>query len=212
MNMITDFGIFAIPILPVLRLQMPRRRKLHLLGVFCLGFLYVIETWALVDVFNDPSSACAISIVRLNELHRTKGSKDPLWDSAATAYWSAIELNVGILCACLPTLRPLIKKFAPRLLGSSQGESHYTHQLGSVQTRRTRIGNEAAIYIQKEVEFQSTTELRSKEVMKDPFSIREESLDEIISERRTAQAKWRKVVIYGRFILNIPFMIIFKSL
>ncbi|OAL49913.1 hypothetical protein IQ07DRAFT_644183 [Pyrenochaeta sp. DS3sAY3a] len=164
MNMVTDFAIFAIPIRPVLHLQMPRRRKLHLLAVFCLGFF-----------------ACAISIVRLIELHRTNGTKDPLWDSAATAYWSAIELNVGILCACIPTLRPLVKKFAPRLIGSTARETLYAHQFGSVQTKRSKI-NETGIYVQKEIEFQSTTELRSKEAMKNPFSIRGESVDEIIIE------------------------------
>lgn len=28
--------------------------------------------------------------------------------------WSAVEINVGIICACIPNLRPLIKLFIPR--------------------------------------------------------------------------------------------------
>jgi hypothetical protein len=31
--------------------------------------------------------------------------------------WSAIEVNVGIICACIPTLKPLVSRISPRLLG-----------------------------------------------------------------------------------------------
>ncbi|KAH7361183.1 hypothetical protein BKA66DRAFT_211313 [Pyrenochaeta sp. MPI-SDFR-AT-0127] len=175
-NMITDFLIFAIPIWPVIKLQMPLRRKVHLLAVFCLGFF-----------------ACAISIIRLENLHRFNNSRDPLWTSSSTAYWSAIELNIGILCACLPTLRPLIKKFAPRLLGSTAGETTMTHRLGTIQSRRTNKEiDETGIYIQKEVEFQSTTELRSNEAIKNPFSVRGESLDEVSSQEAEHTSKPRR--------------------
>jgi hypothetical protein len=30
--------------------------------------------------------------------------------------WSAIEVNVGIICACIPTLKPLISHLSPQLL------------------------------------------------------------------------------------------------
>ena len=38
---------------------------------------------------------------------------------AVTAYLSILETNLGIICACVPTLRPLVKKIAPVLVGSS---------------------------------------------------------------------------------------------
>lgn len=43
---------------------------------------------------------------------------DPLDDNVGAAAWSAIECNTGIICACLPTLRPLISRFVPHLLSS----------------------------------------------------------------------------------------------
>lgn len=46
LNVVSDFVIFAIPIWPVLQLQMPLRRKAHLLVVFCLGFLCVFNEMA----------------------------------------------------------------------------------------------------------------------------------------------------------------------
>ena len=41
--------------------------------------------------------------------------------------WSMIEANVGIVCACLPTLRAFMSRFVPALVswrGSSFGRSH----------------------------------------------------------------------------------------
>ena len=61
------------------------------------------------------TSACAVSVVRLQRLVATTRSADPFHDGATPVYLGAIELNTGILCACLPTLRPLYLKIAPRL-------------------------------------------------------------------------------------------------
>lgn len=36
------------------------------------------------------------------------------------AAWSSIEVNVAIICACLPTLKPLIIRIFPSLLGSTR--------------------------------------------------------------------------------------------
>lgn len=32
--------------------------------------------------------------------------------------WSAAELNIAIVCACLPSLKPLAQKIAPKWLGN----------------------------------------------------------------------------------------------
>ena len=85
---------------------------------------------------------------------------DPTWDGSATTYWSSVELNIGILCACLPTMRPLFKKYAPGLFGSSREES--TYRLGAITSRTVRKAQtDEGICIHQEVQFQSTTELRS---------------------------------------------------
>lgn len=38
-NLITDFIIFSLPLPVIKSLQLPRRQKVMLMGVFCLGFL-----------------------------------------------------------------------------------------------------------------------------------------------------------------------------
>lgn len=49
-------------------------------------------------------------------------SDDPPWNGAGAAIWSVIELNCAIICASLPTLRPLIAKVVP---GMSSNNSNY---------------------------------------------------------------------------------------
>lgn len=145
MNIVTDFMIFLIPVFPVVKLQMGSKQKGMLLGLFCLGFF-----------------TCIISCVRLSTLHKGIHTQDPFWDNAPAAYWSVVELNCGILCACLPTLRPLIQRVIPRLL-STVGATPRTgtaisHKFSTIQ-KGTRGDAEEGIYIRKDIELHSTVEL-----------------------------------------------------
>ena len=41
--------------------------------------------------------------------------------------WSNIEINVGIMCACMPSLRVILVRMFPKVLGTTKGASqgHY---------------------------------------------------------------------------------------
>lgn len=43
---------------------------------------------------------------------------DQTWHSPLLCIWSAVELNVAIICSCAPTLRCLIQRFWPKFLNS----------------------------------------------------------------------------------------------
>lgn len=55
---------------------------------------------------------------------------DQTWHSPLLCIWSAVEMNVAILCSCAPTLRCLIQRFWPKLLDSimstAQRSNHQT--------------------------------------------------------------------------------------
>ncbi|KAK3342001.1 hypothetical protein B0T25DRAFT_438833, partial [Lasiosphaeria hispida] len=93
MNIVTDFIVFMVPMPAIRSLQLPRRQKVLVASIFCLGFF-----------------TCAISIVRLFTLHGAINTTDPTWDNVPSAYWSIVEINCGILCASLPPLRPLLRR------------------------------------------------------------------------------------------------------
>lgn len=92
-------------------------------------------------------SACVTSMVRLNYLTRATHTTDPTSeytnlplggratslplyadDNGPIAVWPQIELNMGIICSCLPPLQPLVTRVFPGLLGSvthSRGRANY---------------------------------------------------------------------------------------
>ncbi len=59
-------------------------------------------------------SVTIISIIRLHSLI-THPWDDPnaTWVKVDVALWSTVEINVGIICACLPSLRSLVVRIFP---------------------------------------------------------------------------------------------------
>lgn len=101
-NIVTDLIVFSLP-MPVIRsLNLPKKQKIGLMLIFAVG------------VF-----ACVTSILRLRSLYIASISKDLTYDNVGAATWSAVELNVAIICACLPMMKPLLVRMFPRLLSSS---------------------------------------------------------------------------------------------
>ncbi|PVH91113.1 hypothetical protein DM02DRAFT_479113, partial [Periconia macrospinosa] len=94
MNIITDLMIIILP-MPVIRsLQLKPSQKYLLMGIFAFGAV-----------------VCVISVLRLHSLAIIARSTDPSYDNAPAASFSAVEAWVAIICACLPTLRPLLSQW-----------------------------------------------------------------------------------------------------
>ncbi len=60
-----------------------------------------------------------VSILRLQTLISYAASPNPTWNYFELIVWSTVEIYVGLVCACLPTLRLLLVKLFPVLGGSS---------------------------------------------------------------------------------------------
>jgi hypothetical protein len=78
-------------------------------------------------------SICVVSILRLPVLIAAAKSKDPTGDNPAVAKWSIVELNVAIICASLTTLRPLILRCFPALIGSEDGDGPEFSSYGAMR-------------------------------------------------------------------------------
>jgi len=63
-------------------------------------------------------------------------SKDVTFDNGPAAYWSSIEVNVGIICASLPTLKAFVSRFFPKFFGGSSRNNGQP----STTTRRHTTG------------------------------------------------------------------------
>lgn len=66
------------------------------------------------------SSVTVVSIIRLRALVKFATDIENLtWDYLETIRWSFIEINVGIFCVCMPSLRLLFAYLFPKILGTS---------------------------------------------------------------------------------------------
>jgi hypothetical protein len=60
-----------------------------------------------------------VSILRLKSLMKYASSTNVTWDNIPVAIWSTIELNVGMMCTSLPTVRLLAVRIWPIMNGST---------------------------------------------------------------------------------------------
>jgi len=64
-------------------------------------------------------SVTVVSTIRLYTLDNLANSKDQTFDNSDQATLSAVEVNVVIICACLPAMRPLFAVMMPKYFSSA---------------------------------------------------------------------------------------------
>ncbi|KAK7728675.1 hypothetical protein SLS63_006536 [Diaporthe eres] len=82
--------------------------KLHWKKKVSVGLMFFVGTFVTV-----------VSVLRLQSLMQYASSTNVTWDNTSVAIWSTIELNVGMICTSLPTLRLLAVRVWPVLNGST---------------------------------------------------------------------------------------------
>ncbi|KAH7131876.1 hypothetical protein B0J11DRAFT_565468 [Dendryphion nanum] len=95
-NILQDVSLIILPIFILRKLIIPRKEKISLCIILGLG-----------------GFASLASVLRLHALYIVVISEDITWDNPGTATWSAMELNIGIICASLPTLRAFLARYFP---------------------------------------------------------------------------------------------------
>jgi hypothetical protein len=80
-----------------------------------------------------------VSIIRLQALVTFGKSKNATWDNFPVSLWSTVEINVGIVCTCMPTLRLMLVRLFPALGGgSSYAKGYYPSGGGQVLSSKIR--------------------------------------------------------------------------
>ncbi|KAF6221905.1 hypothetical protein HO133_001873 [Letharia lupina] len=89
-NAVLDWFVLFLPIVVVWNLQISIDRKVALSAIFLVG-----------------AFACAASILRCWAIANID-HVDSTWSYTRYLLWTQVELSVGIICACLPTLQPVL--------------------------------------------------------------------------------------------------------
>ncbi|KAH7121555.1 hypothetical protein EDB81DRAFT_700456 [Dactylonectria macrodidyma] len=114
-SIILDFWMLAIPLSQIRSLHLDWKKKIGAGSMFVVG-----------------SFVTAMSIIRLKSLQVfSPQAPNPTWEFVDTLNWSTTEIQVGIICTCLPVSRLLLVRILPRVFGTnarSHGESHSGHQ------------------------------------------------------------------------------------
>ncbi|RYN42020.1 hypothetical protein AA0112_g1920 [Alternaria arborescens] len=93
-NVILDFIIVGMPLPHVWRLHAPIAQRIVLAGMFALGtFIAIVSLVRLIIFLQIPIS----------------GQVDPTYNFREIIVWSIVEVNVGLTCACLPSLKPAFR-------------------------------------------------------------------------------------------------------
>ncbi|PGH02330.1 hypothetical protein AJ79_07670 [Helicocarpus griseus UAMH5409] len=100
-NAILDFLTMLIPVPIAWQLRLPMRQRLAVIGIFCLGGVVVLA-----------------SCVKTKYVVTAMRSYDEQYDAYPLWIMSIVEIDVGIICASAPALRPLISRYAPKVFGS----------------------------------------------------------------------------------------------
>ncbi|KKY28487.1 putative integral membrane protein [Diplodia seriata] len=104
-NILTDVAILIMPVAQVWKLQVTSAQRASLVFMFLLGGFVLFA-----------------SIYRFTTIMQFQTS-DTTWTLATACTWCVVEVASGIISACLPTLRPLMRMVSSQFGGSSRGRS-----------------------------------------------------------------------------------------
>lgn len=98
-SIFVDFWMLAVPLWQVKDLNMRRKQKIS------VGVMFIVGSFVTV-----------VSIMRLHSLTKySTTTPNPTWDFTSVAVWSTLEITIGIVCTCLPTVRILLIRLWPAL-------------------------------------------------------------------------------------------------
>ncbi|KAK1253300.1 hypothetical protein MKX07_001377 [Trichoderma sp. CBMAI-0711] len=101
LGLAVDVWLIILPMSQVRKLKLHWKKKIGIIIMLTLG--------AFVSL---------ISLVRLKSVMFFANLINPTWDQWNVAWWSTMEVNIGIICTCLPTLRLILKRIFPKLLAT----------------------------------------------------------------------------------------------
>ncbi|PHH52846.1 hypothetical protein CFIMG_002317RA [Ceratocystis fimbriata CBS 114723] len=101
-SILLDLCMLAIPLSQLRHLKLHWKKKLGVGLMFCTGTFVTV-----------------MSVVRLHSLIKFANSHNTTWDQWEAALWSTIEINIGIICACMPSIRVVLVRLFPRVFDST---------------------------------------------------------------------------------------------
>jgi fucose permease len=115
LNIITDLAIFFLPMPILTSMRLPKKQKIILVVTFGFGvFVAVVDVIRIAYLQNAQRATLRAAQTDQSESgNEQRNTGDFAWYSSLSFMWSAVEINVGIMCGCVPALKPLARRFLP---------------------------------------------------------------------------------------------------
>ncbi|KAH8755315.1 hypothetical protein F5883DRAFT_177898 [Diaporthe sp. PMI_573] len=84
--------------------------------------------------------AVIASCVRIAYIRAMIKNRDVLYTQGLAAVWSAVEVNIGILCNCLATLKPFVRRHLPWLVSLVGSDESSSSEEGKAKDSTARFG------------------------------------------------------------------------
>ncbi|KFZ24790.1 hypothetical protein V502_00731 [Pseudogymnoascus sp. VKM F-4520 (FW-2644)] len=139
-NVFTDVAILVLPIPVLTGIHLPRRQKSILILTFGLGiFVTIVDV---VRIFY-LQQALGITTANSSSPQVTPGlgaNPNFVFNVSYGLMWSIVEVNTGIICGCIPLLKPLVVKVMPKLINPpGLGATHTSPETSATQTRPEQL-------------------------------------------------------------------------
>jgi hypothetical protein len=106
-NIVLDAIVMVLPLKHLAKLNMSLKKKLMVMAMFSLGIFVIV-----------------VSAIRLYSLVHFANTQNITWNYVDAGIWSLVEIDVSIVCGCMPAHRLLIAKAWPKIrttLNSGKG-------------------------------------------------------------------------------------------
>jgi fucose permease len=102
-----------MPILTSMRL--PKKQKIILVITFGFGiFVAIVDVVRIAYLQNaQRATLLAAQADRAETGTHQRNTSDFSWYASLSFMWSTVEINLGIMCGCVPAMKPLVRRFLP---------------------------------------------------------------------------------------------------
>ncbi|PWY89222.1 MFS general substrate transporter [Aspergillus heteromorphus CBS 117.55] len=115
-NILTGLAILFLPIPMLTNMNLPRSQKVIVTGLFGCGiFVTIIDVIRIIYIQR--------AVTDSEESSLTQGQTDGTTlveisaPAALSMMWSVAEVNMAVICTCIPLLKPLVVRVVPAIIG-----------------------------------------------------------------------------------------------
>ncbi|CDM27949.1 hypothetical protein DTO013E5_4103 [Penicillium roqueforti] len=153
-NIITDLAILLLPMPLLTTMRLPYKQKIILVVTFSFGFFV-----AVVDVVRIAflQQAAISRSLEVKSIHiQNIGGVDFSWYASLSFMWSVVEVNISIICGCVPSLKPLVTRLVPKLIRDTGDETSTAspHGLSAGPTGESQVAVPPPAAVSGSPEFQ----------------------------------------------------------